>query len=663
MTIKYKQELNPEETVKKMTLVEKLEYINGYKDFYIRPLLRFGLRGIKMADATLGLRDDFSVSTAFPAFISLAASWNSGLAASYGECVAREFNANGVDVLLGPGVNHYRVAQCSRNYEYTGEDPYLASRLVVPYIKAVQENGVAATVKHFVANNSDWQRKSSNSVIDKRTLEEIYLPPFKAAVKEAKTMAIMTSYNQINGEYGAENQELLQDTLIDEWGYKGLIMSDWWSNFHPIKSVRSPLHLEMPGNVALNPPIVKSMLESGTVEIADIDKKVKKVLEFVLDMQKLRSDNLHKGRYRCEEHLGTAKSIAEEGIVLLKNDQILPLPRNKKLNIFLIGPHAQKTPDGGGGAARVKAVNPYTIKTALIKTAELNNIELQLNESLEKIKKMDIVLLCLGLDDKKEAEGFDRPFELPREQLELIQQVKSLSDNVITIVTAGGGLDLTDVDEISRAVLHQWYPGEMGCLALSEIIFGLVNPSGKLPITIEKKFKDRPSSKNYLKPGQAHYTGWPNGSMNPINDLNYEEGIFSGYRHFVTREIKPLYAFGFGLSYSYFEYKDLVCQVNKNGGEVTLLIKNTSDFPGKETVQIYIRPLTPEVERPVYELKGFGKIELHAGEEKEIHISLDKLAFSFYHPEKNCWTVGYGEYEVLAAASSIDIKLIKQISI
>lgn len=649
-----KKKHSAEDILQALSLKEKLALINGAAFLNMAPLRRFGLRGLRMADASMGLRDNFVAATAYPASIALSAGFNRKLSERYGDSIGREFSANGVDILLGPGVNHYRVPQCGRNFEYLGEDPYLASEMVVPYIKAVQESGVSATVKHFVANNSDYHRKASNSIVSRRALEEIYFPPFKAAIQKAGSKCLMTSYNLVNGEYAPENKWLLQDILLDDWGFEGVIMSDWYSNFHPIKSVESPLHLEMPGNVSLKANIVKRLLESGDVEIEDIDKKVKRILTFVLENENACVEKAERMRYRGEESLQVAYDVAAEGIVLLKNDASLPLKKDMQ-KLAIIGPSAKDTPIGGGGAALVKACEAYSIESAISEYLGTQNSNTEISTSWQDA---DTVVLCLGLNDKLEGEFFDRPFELPHEQIRLLRECHQKGKRIITVITGGGGFDLEEVDEKSSAVLHQWYPGENGCLALAHIIFGELNPSGKLPISIEKKFSDRSSSKNYLPPNTELYTGIDQGeNLHDILDVNYEEGIFSGYRHFSSKNIEVLYPFGFGLSYTTFEYSGLQLVNDSESPELEITIKNNGKQAGKETVLFFVEPLEPKIERPRFELKGFEKVTLQAGESKTLRCQFEKEAFQYFDPKEEAWIKEAGKMKIWAAKSVEELLL------
>ncbi len=637
------------EVRKKLTIKEKIEYMNGIDYMFTKPLWNHGIRSARMADASMGLRDKKIPATAFPASVALAASWNRSLASEYGKAVAEEFLAAGVDVLLGPGVNMYRVPTCGRNFEYLGEDPFLASEMVVPYIEAAQETGVAATVKHFACNNSDWHRKNWNAIVDERTLREIYFPAFEAAVKKAKVKALMTSYNLVNGEYAGENAWLIKDVLQKDWGFEGLVMSDWHSLFHTDKALKSGLHLDMPGNLAFQQNMVKALLDDGVITENEIDEKVDRILAFVLEAIDVQDAKRGNGKGKCQIHADIALKTAREGIVLLKNKNAL-LPLKKDSTVSLLGPFVEQTPHSGGGAAHITASSPISIKEGMTRIAP----SVKMNLDISGIEKSDVVIICVGFTSEVEGEFKDRPFELPPEQEQLIREVVSKHDKVVVVLTTGGNVDMSAWIGKVSGLVHLWYPGENGSVALAEIFFGDVNPSGKLPISMEKKFSDCAGSANYLPEGESIYAHTElSDNMSPRNNVHYKEGIFTGYRHFDSRGIEPLFPFGFGLSYTTFEYSDLEI----NGNTVSFTVKNTGKVPGSEIAQLYIAPPKQKVERPQKELKGFDKVFLDPGEKKLISIKLDERSFSYYDIANHDWVAEKGSYKILVGSSSRDIRL------
>jgi beta-glucosidase len=632
-----------------MTVPEKLEYINGMDFMYIRPLWRFGLRGIRMADASMGLRDKTHPATAFPASICLAATWNRDLAWKYGEALAEEFLAANVDVLLGPGVNIYRVPTCGRNFEYLGEDPFLAAELAVPYIQAVQQTGVSATVKHFACNNSDWHRKNWNSIVDERTLHEIYFPAFEAAVKRAGVKAVMTAYNLLNGEYCGENAWLIKTILQERWGFEGLIMSDWTSLFHVEKAVKGGIHLDMPGNLGFQPFMVKALLDDGVITWDEIDEKVDHVLAFALECIERQDRKRGKGVGRCEKHLDVALQVAREGIVLLKNEENI-LPAKKGMRIGIFGPFADKTPHSGGGAAYVTPVAPVSLKEAVKSVSP----ESEIVTDLDQLEHCDIALIPAGFSSDIEGEFKDRPFSLPDDQEDLIQKVVRRHKRVIVILLTGGNVDMEKwVDQV-EGLIHLWYPGETGCRALAEILFGDVNPSGKLPISLERRFQDNAASTHYLPPGGEIYKETDLGNnYADRNNVEYGETVFLGYRHFDSNGLTPLFPFGFGLSYTDFKFSDLKI----HGRQVTCRVTNVGQSSGSETVQLYVAPPESAVRRPVKELKGFEKVSLIPGEAKNVSFVLDDRSFSYFDVVTGDWKLEHGTYRVLIGNSSKTISL------
>jgi len=650
----------PEQLLADLTLAEKLTLISGVDGFYSQEIERLGIPRLTMADASMGLRCEIKEfeATAFPASICLAATWNRDLAAKYGRAVADEFRIAGIDVLLGPGVNIYRVPQCGRNFEYMGEDPFLAAELIVPYIRAVQEVGVAATVKHFACNNTDWNRCSSNSVVDERTLREIYFPVFEAAVRDADVKAVMTSYNLVNGEYAGESHLLVTKILKEEWEFSGLVMSDWDGLWDAVGSLKSGLHLEMPGGKTLKPEIVKGLLDSGEVAEADIDRMVLGVLRFINEVERMRTPGDYPGK--CQAHADIALQTAREGIVLLKNeDSMLPLLPEPG-SLVVLGPNACPTPTSGGGAALVKAIDPVSIVSGMVQVASGR----QVLRDEAKVPGAAAVVVCVGYGPDREEEGSDRPFKLPAEQIALINRCTDKSDNVVVVLTCGGSVATTGWLDGIRALVHLWYPGENGALALAEILFGITNPSGKLPISFEAEFADNPASANYLPAGAELYEK-VNYQDRPVEqfDVNYAEGVFVGYRGY-CKDKPPLFHFGHGLSYTDFTFSEL--NVSASGGgavKVQLSIANTGSQSGAEVAQVYIEPPESPVKRPRLELKGFEKVALEPGETKQVTVNLPRRAFTYWCIDQHDWVVQPGTYKIHVGASSRDIRLYGKVMI
>ncbi len=655
-----------------MTPEEKIEYIGGDRNFLIRPIPRLKLGEVYMSDATQGVhirkvfRDaDLSMyqlekSTAFPCPISLAATWNPDLAYKYAKAIGEECRAGGIGILLGPGMNNYRQAQCGRNFEYFGEDPFLAAGMIANYVEGVQSTGTIATLKHFVANNTDFFRRRNNSVISERELHEINLPAFKAGI-DAGARAVMTSYNLLNGEWCGQSEFVIKDILKKQLGFKWLVVTDWWSVYNGEKVVKSGQDLEMPSAFALKD--VDSLLKAGATKVADIDNMVKGILKtyFSMKLNGRQKDPSYLDKYG--EHESVALQTAREGIVLLKNEgNILPINKDVQ-NILITGDYVKKLAMGGG-SAEVEGYDIHLMFDELKKLfgSKLNYIE---NPTPAEIKSADVVLCNIGTDD---SEGWDRPFALPSDQENKVLKCVNNNPNTVVIVTSGSGIRMTAWSGKAKAIIYAWYGGQMGNVALAEIIAGKTNPSGKLPITIEKEFRDSPGY-GYIPDGEKLYTGW-NGDAekaHKVFNVYYTEGVFVGYRWYDSRNIEPLFPFGYGLSYTTFSYSDLKVSKekfnNKDTITVSFTIKNTGNVEGKEIAQLYIHDVKSSVPRPVKELKGFKKIDLKSGESRTVEIKLDKKDFSFWNPATKGWFAEKGKFILNIGSSSRNIRLQKEVEL
>ena len=653
-----------EDILSQMTLEEKCDYVGGEDIFFTKPIERLGIKRVLMSDATAGihLRDRFNEftyqnaiqkSTAFPCPLQLAATWNPDLAEAFGRSVAEQALAAGVGVLLGPGFNLYRHAQCGRNFEYFGEDPFLISRLIERYIRGAQDAGVIATAKHFVANNTDYFRRKSNSVVDERTLNEIYLPAFKAAI-DAGVLAVMTSYNLVNGEWAGQSEAVIKDLLRGHLGFKWLVMTDWWSVFDGTKVARSGQDLEMPARLATLDLAEKA--RSGEVAEAEVDRMVKSILTT------LKSMDLFDLQPRCDLvanfylHEAVALRVAREGTVLLKNDNdILPLKGDGE--ILLIGDFIENKASGGG-SARVEGYDTVQLLDAL-RSEFGERIHYQKAPSWECIAAAERVILSLGTQD---SEGWDRPFALRRFDESFARKVMSLNKEVIVLVQSGSGIRMTDWSDQAAAVLYCWYNGQNGHRAVAEILSGKTNPSGKLPITIEREFADGVDP-NYVPTGEHLYSGWNDEweASREIYDIHYDEGVFVGYRWYESRGIAPLFPFGHGLSYTTFEYSTLeVSQREVAIGdklEVSFTLKNVGALTGSEVAQLYVRDVESSLPRPVKELKGFIKVTLAPGVTIRTTFELSKADFSFWSPDRGDWVAEAGNFELIVGSSSADLRL------
>ena len=652
-----------------MTLREKCEYIGGVDVFFIKGIERLGLSPVMCSDATAGvaLRERFydvtyqnavQTSVAFPAPIMLAATWNPELAETYATAVGEQCNANGIGILLGPGFNLYRISQCGRNFEYFGEDPFLISRMIEHYVKGVQNTGTAATLKHFAANNTDYFRRKSNSIVDERTLREIYLPAFKAGI-DAGAMAVMTSYNLLNGEWTGQSREIVHELLRGKLGFRWLVMSDWWSVYDGKKVVESGLDLEMPACLATLG--IEEKIQSGEVQEADLDRMVKSILTTLKAMdlfdKKPQPDLIHK----YPEHEKVALNTAREGAVLLRNhNQILPLDKQSEEDILLLGNYIHKKAVGGG-SSEVKGYNQVTLYQALHKVFG-ERARYEASPTDDMIRSAKRIILAVGTQD---AESWDRPFQLEIGEELYVKRVLRLNPNVIVLVNSGSGIRMTDWHQQAAAILYCFYNGQNGNIAITEILTGDVNPSGKLPFTIEREFSDGPGA-GYIPKGEVLYNGandeWE--KIYPVYDVEYKEGVFVGYRWYDSRNIEPLYPFGFGLSYTQFSYSDLVVSPPKSGDshvEVRFRISNTGNMTGQEIAQLYVRDLHSSEPRPYKELKGFRKVHLTPGEHTTVQFELPSSAFAYWSTTIGNWLVEPGDFEILVGSSSRDIRLKNQL--
>ncbi len=657
--------------VSAMTLEEKINFIGGDRIFFTNAIPRLNIPAIEMSDATQGLRllktfeydgvkyeyeDILPKSTAFPSPILLASTWNTALSKSYAHALGEECRAGGIPVLLGPGMNIYRISQCGRNFEYFGEDPFLAARMIENYVVGLQNTGTIATLKHFVANNSDFYRKRSNSVVDERTLNEVYAYAFKSGI-DAGAMAVMTAYNQVNGEWCGQSNEIITNLLRKKLGFKWMVMTDWWSVYDGKSLIKSGQDIEMPNRIAT--ANADELIQNGDIKEADLDRMVKSLLRTLYAMdafnRKPNKDLLKK----YAEHEEVALKTAREGIVLLRNENnILPLQGGNS-KILLTGDNID-TIGTGGGSAFVEGFNQITIGEAL--TNEFGDQLMIINDpSDDTIKMADIVIYCVATAD---SEGSDRPFELPEEKESGILKTARLNPNTIVIVNSGSGINMSAWNEKVKAILYTWYFGQNGAKAIGEILSGKVNPSGKLPITIEKDFSDSPGY-GYIPEGDSLYEGWADDSKRDVFDVNYNEGVFVGYRWYEKKKIEPLYPFGFGLSYTSFKYSEIKTSMTTVGPddtfEITFSLKNTGSLPGAEIVELYVEDVESSLPRPIKELKGFKKIPLIPGKEIRVGILLNKDDLSFYHPEKGGWVAEPGKFRIYIGSSSVDLPLVKEI--
>ena len=627
------------ELVSQMTLDEKLSYIGGIDGFYIREIPRLGIPRIRMADGPQGVRND-TKSTMYPCGIAAAATWNRDLAFAYGKSLGTDARARGVHIMLGPGVNIYRFPKCGRNFEYYGEDPYLTSETAVQYIKGMQSVGVMSTIKHFCGNNQEYNRNNGSSDIDERTLNEIYLPAFRKAVQVARTGAVMSSYNLVNSVHMTENKALIKDLLRDAWGFEGIFMSDWTATYSSILAANNGLDLEMSWGQFMNPRILKTAVETGTVTEKTIDEKCQHILQTLIEFgfldREQKDASLPEQNPDCDL---TALNVAREAIVLLENEDSF-LPFSKKIRkVAVLGPNSGNIPTGGGSGF----VSPFTTVSVTEGVGEFYKL-------VADAAKADAVVYCAGFNSDTECEGRDRPFELPAGQIAEIDSIASLNPNLVIVLNAGGGVDFNPLLAKAKAVLMAWYPGQQGGRAVAEVLSGEVNPSGRLPITVEKRLEDNPVFNNYYCNTERLW--------NSPERVTYFEGVFVGYRGYDRAGTEPLFPFGYGLSYTDFQYSDIVAEKLSDGRvRVTASVKNIGKRAGAEVVQLYVNDEKARVPRPEKELKGYEKVYLEPGETKSVEFILDSEAFAFYDMDLHRFTVEPGIFNILVGASSRDIRL------
>lgn len=805
----------------KLTLEQKIDLLGGVDVFFIRGIPTIGLPRLKTSDGPLGARND-GPATTMAGGIALAATWNVALAKQVGSEIGRDARARGVHFMLGPGVNICVAPMNGRNFEYFGEDPFLTSRLAVAYIDGMQDQGVSATVKHFMGNNSEFDRHNTDSIIDERTMREIYLPAFEAAVKEAHVGSVMDAYNLTNGEHLTQNAHLNIDIAKKEWGFDGIMMSDWVSTYDGVAAANAGMDLEMPSGAHMNRETLLPAIETGKVKVAAIDDKVRRILRTAVRFGWLDRDQTDRSVPLLNgPGKQTALQAAREGIVLLKNDNgLLPLTKAKIKTIAVIGPDAYPAVPAGGGSAQArpfaavsilqgisdalgsdakvyynrglatwsqlanstqfftsaangkpgvtvetfpsqdlsgapastrvarhmaqkprfsfadlanidfaeinesqnqtplgsstrwtgyysaKASGKFEVFTAVpgedgghrlfidghlvldnwqIRKALIDHQTIQLSAGSHKVvfeqflparpgpfsggvqvgiasedslvdpaaralaAQADMVVLAVGFDPESESEGSDRTFSLPLGQDELIQEVARANKNAIVVVTSGGAVDTNAWLDRVPALLEAWYPGQEGGTALAEVLFGEINPSGRLPISFDRRWEDNPSQASYYpEPGTRRVV--------------YKNAVFVGYRGYDRAGTKPLFPFGYGLSYTSFKYSRLDIHPAKENAsgtwyEVSFDVTNTGSRAGSDVCQLYIGDQHAKVPRPPKELKGFSKVNLAAGETRTVHLKLDRRSFSYYDANAKDWRADAGEFTVLVGRSSADIQL------
>ena len=660
-----RKDMKHKDILDQMTLIEKAAIVGGQGEWQTWPIPRLNIPSMYCSDGPHGIRKQAGAgdhlglneslkATCFPTAATVANSWDVALGEKIGRALGEEAMAEDVHILLGPGMNMKRSPLCGRNFEYFSEDPHLAGKMAAAYVRGIQSKGVRSCIKHFAVNSQEERRMAMDAVVDERTLREIYLTAFEIAIKEGKAKALMTSYNEVNGEYANENSHLLLDILRGEWGYDGMVVTDWGGSNNHVKGIKCRSNLEMPNPGLDSARQVIAAIENGTLTKAELDLCVDDLLDAILETTKAAKG--HSTEFDIEGHHALAREAASQCAVLLKNEgKILPLAEGTK--VAVIGDFAFKPRYQGAGSSMV---NTTKLESSIEIAQESSALEIVAssagyqrngdpdealkNEALEAAKQADVVLYFFGLDEMSESEGLDRQhMKLPKVQLELLKALADANPNIVGILSGGSSIEM-DWDTELKAVLHGYLTGQAGGGAVYDIITGAVNPSGKLAETYPVAYEDTPAFKYY--PAKERTS-------------EYREGLYIGYRYFDTAHVPVKYPFGYGLSYTTFEYTDL--KVNADGA--TFKITNTGKLDGAEIAQLYISLPGAEVFRPEKELKGFAKVFLKAGETKTVTIAFNDMTFRYWNVEDEAWAVEGGIYKILVGSSSADIRLAADLSV
>ena len=645
-----------------MTLEEKAGMCSGLDFWHLKEVEHLGIPKVMVSDGPHGLRkqdekgdhlgiNDSIKAVCFPPAVLSACSFDRGLMEEMGKAIGREAQANDVSVVLGPAVNIKRSPLCGRNFEYYSEDPYLAGEIAAAFVKGVQSQHVGTSIKHFAANNQEYRRMSSSSEVDERTLREIYFPAFETAVKKAQPYTFMCSYNQINGTFASENKWLLTDVLRGEWGFKGYVMSDWGAVNDRVKGLEAGLELEMPASGGDNDAMIVKAVKDGALEEKILDQAVERILRIIFEY----ADHRKPQEFTMEKDHEEAQHIAEESMVLLKNENhILPLKTSEKA--AFIGGFARNPRFQGGGSSHINCFKTTNVLDSVPCDAQVVYAEgfpadrdfydkALADEAVKAAAEADKAVIFAGLPESFESEGYDRShMRLPKCQNRLITEILKVQPNTVIVLHNGSPVEMPWLGEI-KGLLETYLGGQAGGAAAANILYGKINPSGKLAETMPLKLSDNPS---YLNFGGGE-------------KVEYREGIFVGYRYYDTKEMDVAFPFGYGLSYTTFAYSNLKLSMENPTEKDTVMVSadvtNTGKSAGKEVVQLYIRDLTGSAIRPEKELKGFEKVFLEPGETKTVTMELNKRSFAWYNTELHDWFAASGDYEILVGASSRDIRL------
>lgn len=643
----------------RLTLDEKIDLISGATSWSTREIKRLGIKSMFMTDGPQGIgphSSNNSVCTYFPTGTCRAATWNPVLERQFGVALAEEVLDIGYQIILGPAVNIIRTPFCGRNFEYQTEDPYLNARMVVPTVQGIQGKRVSSCVKHYACNNQETWRSWVDTRVSERALQEIYLPAFEAAAKEADAWSYMACYNRVNGKFGCEQEHIVRELLMNRWKFRGFLVSDWGAtNFieNPGGCVRAGLSLEMPATNRYKNDWIKKELDAGNCTIAQLDDNVRRLLR-VMFLVGLFDDpaSLPKGSRNTHEHQAVARKIAEESIVLLKNDKkVLPIDASKVKRIAVVGMNADAKLGEGGGSSQVRC--PYEV-TPLEGIKEWCKGKVQITDDPAGA---DVAIVVTGLNHKglAESEGVDRTeYDLPADQVKLIQKTIKENPRTIVVLVSGTPAGIESWVDSAPSLVQAWYAGQEAGHALAAVLFGDVNPSGKLPFTVPKRLEDSPAHASVTS-----YPGIDDEDAGPT--VQYTEGIYVGYRYFDQHAIEPRFPFGHGLSYTAFGWKNVRVEpaTVKKGWPIEVLvdITNTGTRAGAEVVQVYVEDVESSIDRPPRELKGFEKVFLEPGKTQTVKVALDARALSFFDETKNEWVAEPGLFRLHAGSSSRDIKL------
>ena len=659
------------ELLGRMTLEEKALLLTGDGWWATHRIDRLGIPSISLTDGPHGVRKGQGAglvtsvpATCFPTASALSCSWDLDLLRRVGVALGEESHAIDVQILLGPGINMERSPLGGRNFEYFSEDPVLAGKLAAAYIEGVQSQGVGTSLKHYAVNNQEYERMATSSNLDERTLNEIYLRAFEIAVKEGRPWTVMSAYNLVNGIYASEHRELLRNILRDRWGFTGFVMSDWGGINERVAGLAGGTNLEMPGSGDYNSKKIIAAVHDGRLSLETLDQSVTEVLAVILKAKDSHKEN---ATFDVDQHHALAREAGGESIVLLKNaENILPLNLEKLKRIAIIGAFAKTPRYQGSGSSQVNPTKVSNAYDELVKLAggdgkieyaagydiEGDVTEALLEEARNLVAHADVAVVFAGLPDSYESEGFDRSsLEMPGGHNQLIEAVSNVQSNVVVVLMNGSAITMPWADRV-KAIVEGWLGGQAGGGAIADVITGRINPSGKLSESFPKRLQDTPTFPDF-----------------PALDrrASYGEGVFIGYRYYDKKDVEPLFAFGFGLSYTTFVYTGIKASAasikDTDGVMIEVAVKNAGNVPGKEVIQLYLHEQNPAVKRPEKELKAFNKIALAPGEEKVVTFKLSKRDFAYYDTDLHDWNVRSGKFGILVGGSSRDLPLKETIEV